>query len=358
MCDMVRRGEQPPVHSSSAVQAILNRAASAPLSRSVLSKGIQHPSPLVQYTTLSTLLKVLQSLHTVQHDIQAAVEIASRQTDVQTEPVTEPNQAPLPQLFQAEQHHPVDLLSSTDQVSMGAYLRQYTEAGASVFEQMQQQQGLLLLDESDQSREASLLLQWQSFLEQLQQAFRARLPDPQSLLALLASLQKSKDGLTGHGHVSTAGKIVTAGTADSAGTAGKADAADMFGTAGTAGKADSAGAAGTADAAGTANAVGSADKADTAGIAVSKPSTASLPADSSASDTDSDSLDDTKQQQQALAAELQNGSESAQAMTATELTGTLLFMVLQKYQECLPEAMNDSRVDVPSLIPQVCAVVQ
>ena len=316
---MTCRGEQPPVNSSSAVQAILNRAASAPLSRSALSKGIQHPSLLIQYTTLSTLLKVLQSLHTVQRNIQAAVVIASRQTDAQTEPATETNQAPLPQLFQAEQHLIVDLLSSTDHTGMGDYLRHYVEAGASVFEQMQQQQGLLLLDKSDQSREASLLLQWQSFLDQLQQAFRTRLPDPQSLLALLASLQKSRDGLIASGHVSTA---VTAGTA------------------------------------GTANAVGTAGKADAAGIAVLKPSAASLPAESSASDTDSDSLDGTERHQQVLAAELQSKSESAQAMTATELTGTLLFMVLQKYQECLPEAMHDSRMDVPGLMPQVCAVVQ
>ena len=161
------------------------------------------------------------------------------------------------------------------------------------------------------------------------------MPDPQSLLALLATLQKIKDNSSSNTAAEGA-----AGSADQAGSAGTA------GTAGSAGIAGSAGSGGIAGAAGSAGSAGSAGK-------TSKEDTASQ--DLSSSDSEQGGLNDTAQHQQELAAELQASlSDSTPAMTAADLTGTLLFMVLQKYQECLPEAVSDSRIDVLSLMPQVC----
>lgn len=46
-----------------------------------------------------------------------------------------------------------------------------------------------------------------------------------------------------------------------------------------------------------------------------------------------------------------SGMESK--MTASELTSTIILMVLTAYQQCLPESMSDSHVDVFGLMPQV-----
>lgn len=308
------------------------RVASAPLSRSVLVKGLQHPSPLVQYTTLNTLLKVLQSLNAVVHDVQAAVETVCRQTPSQTDVSPAATQT-LPFLqFLPEQHHLTGMSHGQDQLTTDEYLQQYAASRAAVFEQAQQQQDLLS-DGASHTREASVLAQWQSFSDELQQALRARLPDPQSLIALLASLQRCKDS------VSAADVSNMPGVAVSSGTAGKAGAASIAGIASPAGTTGTASPAGTA---GNANATSK-------GVIAPEGSSAS----NSGSDNDLHSVVNTQHFQQALTEEFEDGGRH-QPITASELTGTLLLKVLQKYQECFAEALSDGHVDVLSLMPQVC----
>lgn len=53
-----------------------------------------------------------------------------------------------------------------------------------------------------------------------------------------------------------------------------------------------------------------------------------------------------------MAQQLDSGGVES-SMAASELTSTMVVMVLTVYQQCLPEAMSDSHVDVFSLMPQV-----
>ena len=152
------RSEQPPASASSAVQVILNRAACASLSRSVLSRGIQHPSPLVQYTTLSTLLKVLRSLGTVLHDMQAALGFMARQTDSQTDDTMATAVAMPPALLlPTGEQPPVGSALGHGGLTDDEYLMQYAASAAAALQQAQQQQSLSSRhDGASQSKESSL----------------------------------------------------------------------------------------------------------------------------------------------------------------------------------------------------------
>ena len=324
---MLCRGQKPPASGNTAVLAILNRLMPASLSRSVLSKGVQHPSPLVQYTTLSTLLKVLQSSHSMQQDLQAAASIVRTKTDLKFDSAAATAQAVTPPLLSSDSKNKSNPLLGKEQLTTDDYLSQYAASVAAALEQTQQHQSLVSSDEASH-REPNLASEWQSFSDQFQQAFRARLPDVQSLLALLATLQKRKGALpVNH----------TAGTAGIAGTVGAAGTAGTAGTSGTAGMSGKAGTAGTAS------------KMDGSTAAKDLPDSYS----------DSDSPDNIAQHQLSLPEALQKDTQDgAPPMTASELTSTLLFMVLQNYQECLPEAMSDSRIDIPSLMTQVCLQAQ
>lgn len=367
----VCRCERPPSNASSGIQAILSRLASAPLSRSVVVKGLQHPSPLVQHTTLHALLKVLQSMNPVLLDLEAAVKVASHQISASTDALKDAqihsgmtsHELPLSSPVLPEQQPPSDMTHAEELLTTDDYLAQHAASAAAAFEQVQQQQDMFVLGSPDQERSTIVLSHWQGFADQLQQAFRARLPDPQSLIALLANLQKSKEDSTVAVAVAspTFGKLAqSVGKACTAGTTSTADTDSLPSSAGKAGKASTAGQAGVAGIAGNA---GTADTAGAAGTAGTAGGTGFLsptaPADSTPSDIDTDSYSriNPKDQhsQQTLAAGLEAELPGRlQAMTASDLTGTLLFKVLQQYQECFPEALSDGHVDVASLLPQVC----
>ena len=150
--------------------------------------------------------------------------------------------------------------------------------------QQQQQQDLPFLNDGMHQPEKSLHRQWTDLCLQLQQALRARIPDPQSLLALLATLQR-------------------------------ADAQ-------------------------------AAEGAQEAGIAAESAVDESLSAASEMPDQLPGSI-------AGLTQSSGGGTDVEGAVTASQLTGTAVLKLLTAYQQCLPDAISDSHIDILSLMPQV-----
>ena len=185
------RGHKPPSLGDPAVQAFLRWLTPACLPKAVLSKGIQHSDALVRYTTLCTLLKIVQTieaeLHTLQTDILtlAAPPAQAQRPDDHNSRLTAPTQ-------HSDALH--DLLPNQDrEASESGALDAITEAAAAASTALQQQQQLEVpfLNADMQQQAQSLHTLWTAFLLQLQQALRASLPDPQSLLAVLSTLYKT-----------------------------------------------------------------------------------------------------------------------------------------------------------------------
>ena len=276
------RAHKPPAIGDPVVQAFLHRLTPACLPRAVLSKGIQHPDALVRYTTLCTLLKLIQ---TAQSALQAL------QTDIQTL-ATPSAEAQIPDAHVSELAAPAqhsgpfhDLLleeanDAVDAVSVAA------ATAFAVLQQQQHQDRPFLNDSTQQQQQQSpsLQTQWIGLHLQLQQLLRACLPDPQSLLAVLSTLPKTVS-------CSAPGDTEVAAAADSLMHESPQDDSHL------------------------------ADQAL-----------------GTASDAMAQQIDS-------------GGGESS--MTASELASTVVVMALTAYQQCLPEAMSDSHVDVFSLMPQV-----
>lgn len=286
---MFHRGEQPPRIDGPLVQAFVRRVTPSCLPRAVLSKGIQHPDALVHHTTLCTLLKLLQTLKMTCQTLQTAIYRLSDR-----EPRSADNS--LPHSLQAQDLAPnarewsaqdSDVQAQHSDFSTGfasAQLKSANMASSEVLDSVaelvaealreQQLRDTPYLTDAHQQLEPSLPSQWTEFVLQLQQAIRARLPDPQSLLALLATLHR--------GSTQTATTAVAAAiAADSAQLGGESELLSQV------------------------------PEADSAAL------------------------------------------QGQNSMTAQELTSTMLVMVLNAYQSCLPAAMSDSHIDVASLLPQV-----
>ena len=274
------------------MQAFIRQVLPPCLPRAVLSKGIQHPDALVRHTTLCTLLKVLQTLTRAIQKLQAATqELNGLYTG---DPADHAHGAQgsvmLPQLLSTQPSDSAQL-NSDDPTQLDALQSAGNAAFVSLLQQ-QLQDAPFLVDASQQ-QQPSLLSQWTDFTLHLQQAFRARFPDPQSLLATLSTLQR-----------------------DSTPSAPSGAAADSA--------------------------------AETA------PESAQLELNS---ELLSPAVPETPSAAAAAAAAaegLHNQElDSGDGMTGQELTSTVLIMVLKAYQSCLPEAMSDSRIDVVGLMPQV-----
>lgn len=161
------------------------------LPKAVLSKGIQHPDALVRYTTLCTLLKIVQ---TVQAELQTV------QTTVQTL-AAPPAQAHMPAahssgLTAPSRHSDAvhEVLSGGDSdASTSGALDAVSDAAEAAFAVLQQQQlqAPFLNADTQQQEAQSLHSQWTGFFLQLQQSLRSSLPDPQSLLAVLSTLHRT-----------------------------------------------------------------------------------------------------------------------------------------------------------------------
>lgn len=258
-----------------AVQTFLRHLAPACLPRAVLSKGIQHPDALVRYTTLCTLLKLVQTaqsaLQTLQTDIQTLSALPA-QAQVS---VTHDSGLPAPALHSGPFCDSGPASDVDDAVSAAA---------AHAFATLQQQQQLdmpFLSGNMQQQQGTSLHMQWTTLYLQLQQFLRASLPDPQSLLAVLSTLAKPASQ--------------------------------------------------------------SPPEADAAADSLTHES----PQD------DSELLDDAVEAGPHTAVGQTDSSGMESRMTASELTSTITLMVLIAYQQCLPESMSDSHVDVFGLMPQV-----
>lgn len=185
------RGHQPPPVGDPTVQAFLRRLTPACLSKTALSKGIQHPDALVRYTTLCTLLKIVQTvqaeLHSLQTDIQS---LAASPAQVQTLDVHDSGLTASTQYSDALH----DLcLTESGEASEPDAVDAVSAAAAAAFAvlQQQQQQEVPFLNGYVQQQAQSLHSQWTGFLVQLQQSLRASLPDPQSLLAVLSTLYRN-----------------------------------------------------------------------------------------------------------------------------------------------------------------------
>ncbi len=304
------RHQQPPEISSSLVQAFIRHVIPTCLPRAVLSKGIQHPDALVHYTTLCTLHKVLQILRATFQVLQAALHTLSESESQSV--ITETTQRLRAQDsgFQAQalsiprsdpdahtQHSDSAATFASAQLSSDIALTTniLDSVADSAFASLchQQQQEDPCLADAQHGQEQGLLLQWANFMLQLRQACRARLPDPQSLLALSATLHK--------------------GSTQPAVLSKEADTAPEL-------AADSR----------------QADASDTSQVQSESGPPSQMHEDNSAVNQGSG-----------------NDVEDQSSMTAQELTSTMLVMVLNAYQSCLPEAMSDSRIDVVSLMPQV-----
>lgn len=299
------RGQQPQKISSPSVQAFIQRITPPCLPRAVLSKGIQHPDALVCYTTLCTLLKLIQTLAESLHRLQAAIHNLAGVDSVSAH---EAIHEPIHEAGTLDSHIPLQALSTLRSDS-GAVAQQFELLTARPSAQLdqddcpqpdvldsiantalakllqQQQQDTPLTVDAHQQQPPSLLHQWTELVLQLQLAFRARLPDPQSLLAVLSTLQRS--------------------SAQSAAPAGANSAAEAA--------------------------------ADSAQLE----SDSELPSSNVSANSP------------AAVEESEQGLEGQDGMSAHQLTSTVLNMVLNAYQSCLPEAMSDSRIDVVSLMPQV-----
>ncbi len=282
------RSQQPPQLSNPLVQAFIRQVSPPCLPRAVLSKGIQHPDALVRHTTLCTLLKVLQTLTGAFQKLQAATqELSGLYSDDPADHAPGAQHSVMfPQLLTTQRSDSAQL-SSDDPTQLDVLQSAGNAAFASLLQQQLQDASFLV--DASQQQQPSLHTQWAAFALHLQQAFRARFPDPQSLLATLSTLQRD----------STPSAPSGAG-ADSAAESAP-DSAQL-----------------------------ELDSELSSPAVPEKPSTAAA-----AEDLHSQEVD--------------NGD----GMTGQELTTTVLIMVLKAYQSCLSEAMSDSRIDVVGLMPQV-----
>ena len=281
-CGLMCRGHGPPAVGDPAVQSFLHRLTPACLPRAILSKGIQHPDALVRYTTLCTLLKLVQTvqsaLQTLQTDMHAltAPSAQAQTLDTHSSGLTAPAQHSNP-------FH--DLLEDAGVASAVHAGDAVTAAAAAAFEMLQQQQQLILpfLNDNVQQQQQTLSLhtQWIGFHLQLRQMLRANLPDPQSLLAVLSTLQKS------------------------------------------------------------------------ASQAAPEPAPAADVVMHESPHDDSELVLQSAETAFDLMAQQADSAGMESSVTAPELTSTVVLMVLTGYQQCLPEAMSDSHVDVFSLMPHV-----
>lgn len=183
------RSQQPPQLSSPLVQAFICQMSPPCLPRAVLSKGIQHPDALVRHTTLCTLLKVLQTLTGGFQKLQAATHKLSRlySDDPADHAPGAQHSVMFPQLLSTQLSESAQLTS--DNATQTDTLQ---SAGNVAFVSLLQQQlqDAPFLVHACQQQQPSLHAQWTAFTLHLQQAFRARFPDPQSLLATLSTLQR------------------------------------------------------------------------------------------------------------------------------------------------------------------------
>ncbi len=294
------RNQQPPQLSNPLVQAFIRQVSPQCLPRAVLSKGIQHPDALVRHTTLCTLLKVLQTLTGAFQKLQAATNKLSELYS--GHPVDyaagAQHSVMFPQLLSTQLPDSAQLNSDND-----TQLDALQSAGNAAFASLLQQQlqdAPFLLDASQQ-QQPSLFAQWTAFTLHLQQAFRARFPDPQSLLATLSTLQRD-----------SVPSAPSGAEADSAAkTAPESAQLEL-------------------------------DSELSSPAVPENPSAAAAAAEDLHSQEDDNGYGMTKQE-----------VDSGDGMTGQELTTTVLIMVLKAYQSCLPEAMSDSRIDVVGLMPQV-----
>ena len=299
------------------LQALIRRVTPPSLSRAVLSKGIQHPDALVRYTTLCTLHKVLQTLEALIQSLQEAAHKLSV-----TDPITPRDSAHLlsdasptsqAQGSDAGLHRqPPNSGPSSPSPELNLQedrpLPSLDTIAESTFAALLKQQLLEVpyLNDTTSQPTASLLSQWTAFTVQLQQTFRARVPDPQALLAVLAALQRG--GIP---------------SADPAATNAPSEALD-----------------------------------------------GSLPVQSESSPHDHPPEDDpaviqgsegaleggdgiTLEDDPAVVQGSEAALEGSDGMTAQQLASTVLVKVLAQYLRCLPEAMSGSHVDVVGLMPQV-----
>lgn len=225
------------------------------------------------------------------HTLRAAVDSVTlaSSTDAQTHTPASMLPAPLPVTDTL-----TDAAAGSELLSNSDYLSRYVASAAAALEATQQQE-LLCLGGETQPREHSLQWQWESFRDQVQQAFRARLPDPQSLIALLANLHKVR------------GMQPENRAAGAAGTAG--------------------------------NVPYSSD-----------------PEDSAVAGHETPNLDVEMQPGCTGTGQLQGvvlGSSGEMSMPAAGMVRVVLYTLLAKYQDCLPEAVSDSHIDVVGLMPQV-----
>ena len=169
----------------------------------------------MQYTTLCTLLKVLQTLAAFLQTLATAVQNfqnAAQSCDQQSPSLS--HYCQLPDLTQyvftgsysgsdaAGQAYSEMSTSTLDQLSdnpaqqdsailsSADLLDSIASSSASALQQ-QQLSDVPYMQISGNRQPASFVKQWTEFMSQLQQAFRARLPDPQALLAVLNTLQKA-----------------------------------------------------------------------------------------------------------------------------------------------------------------------
>ena len=269
-CSVVCRAHQPPAIGNPIVQAFLHRLTPACLPRAVLSKGIQHPDALVRYTTLCTLLKLVQ---TAQSALQAL------QIDIQTL-ATQSAHAQTPDTYDSELAAPAQHSGPFHDSSLQKAHDAVDAVAANAFAMLQQQQHQdvpFLSNNMQQPQAPNLHTQWIGMHLQLQQSLRASLPDPQSLIAVLSTLLKT-----------AAGEAEAGAAVDS--------------------------------------------------LMHESPQDESQLVDQGLPDITTQQIDS-------------GGIQSN--MTASELTSTVVMMVLTAYQQTLPEAMSDSHVDVFSLMPQV-----
>ena len=170
--------------SDPVTQAFLNRSTPACLPRAVLSKGIQQSDALVRYTTLCALLKILQTVQPALLALQAELQTLACAQTHNSDLDTHAQRSSLRSQPQQNEQHSASAITPLDVLN---------NAADSAFAVLQQQQHQLcpFLTDDLQQHEQSPPTQWTDFSLQLQQSLRARLPDPQSLLAVLATLQKS-----------------------------------------------------------------------------------------------------------------------------------------------------------------------
>ena len=184
------RNQQPPQLSSPPVQAFTRQVSPLCLPRAVLSKGIQHPDALVRHTTLCTLLKILQTLTRAFQKLQAATQkLRGLCSDDPADHALGAQHSVLFPLLLSTQSSDSAQLNSDNDTQLDALQSAGNVAFVSLLQQ-QLQDAPYMVDASQQ-QQPSLLTQWTAFTLHLQQAFRARFPDPQSLLATLSTLQRN-----------------------------------------------------------------------------------------------------------------------------------------------------------------------